>query len=181
MPGPCTVQRNCGRNPGLFTDSRGRRRASPKFGMASAARQVKASVTREPNDDKYFDAGFFHSDAKAGIRAGTLGATEKPSGWMAFPRDGQSLASLSCPYHIDGSGLRYSGRGQNLNRICSRRPEPLTMADLDDEVGYVAGDLVKCNCRAVSPDVWFQRLTHSWYAGGLPKAVDWPTAGSANP
>ena len=64
--------------------------------MASAARQVKLIVPREARLDKLSDAVPGLGDATL-VGEDPLRATEKPSRRMAFPRDGQSLASLKSP------------------------------------------------------------------------------------
>ena len=110
------AQVTAGKNRGNFTDSREWRRASPISSMASAARQVKTIVPPQGDPDKWFDAPEGGDDAGGIVRV-TLAAvdggswrpaersrgrkfpqeTEKPSGWMAFLCDGQSLASLKLP------------------------------------------------------------------------------------
>lgn len=64
--------------------------------MASAARQVKLIVPREARLDKLSDAVPPLGDATL-VGQELWRATEKPSQRMAFPRDGQSLASLKSP------------------------------------------------------------------------------------
>ena len=47
------------------------------------------------------------------------------------------------------------------------------MTDLIFEVGYVAGDFLKCNPHAVYPMQWIQRFTPKWQVLGLPIPVEW--------